>query len=175
MMEAPFSQGDPWKNRDNKCKLLLGTFSLSTRGEFSQWEQSAFGIMSPRKWWIPQHWTHLRSSWTGSILSRVCFCQERSDEIIIEVSSNLAFYGFCDVARWCLHSWGPCQQTCCTTFADVHWRCPGRHVQRTNSPIHNSVQILGCYMTSVCLTLLERLIRWCDPQGCSWTLLLMRV
>ena len=52
---------------------------------FSQWEQSVIGIISPGKWWIPQHWTLLRFSWAGcwAIMSRLffrlCFCQERLD------------------------------------------------------------------------------------------------
>ena len=60
----------------------------------SQWELAAIGIISPGKWWIPQYWTLLRFSWTGcwAILSRPCFCQERLDQIIVEVPSNLVFY-----------------------------------------------------------------------------------
>ena len=41
------------KTRSNGYKLILGRFRLDTRENFSQGEQSAIGITSPRKWWIP--------------------------------------------------------------------------------------------------------------------------
>lgn len=72
------------KGRGNGYTLFLGTFQLDTRGNISQWEQSAIGIIPPGKWWILQHQTHLRFSWAGCwiILSRPCFCQERLDQMI---------------------------------------------------------------------------------------------
>ena len=39
-------------------------------------------------------WTLLRFSWTGcwAILSRLCFFQERLDQMMLEVPSKLIFY-----------------------------------------------------------------------------------
>lgn len=61
---------------------------------FSQWEQSASGIISPGKCWIPQHWT-LRFSHTGcwTILFQPWFCQEKSCQIILEILCSLVFHG----------------------------------------------------------------------------------
>jgi len=79
------------KKRTNGYKLLLGRLQLEEN--FWQWEQSAIGIISPRKWWIPQHWTLLGFGWTGcwATLSRQGFCQERLEQMILEVSSSLVF------------------------------------------------------------------------------------
>jgi len=92
--DSLFRRNHMEKTRGNGYKLLLGRFRLDTRGLFFHSENnSAIGIIPPGKWWIPQHWTLLRFSRTGrwAILSRPCFCQERLDQTILEVPSNLVF------------------------------------------------------------------------------------
>ena len=76
------------KTMGNGYMLLLGTFHLETR------EQSATGESTTSLGRLFQHWTLLRFSWTGcwATLSRPCFCQERLDQMILEVPSNLVFY-----------------------------------------------------------------------------------
>jgi len=74
-----------------------GNSSWTQEENFSQWEQSAIGIISPGKWWIPQYWTLQGFGWTGfwAILSRLGFCRGRLDRMILEVPSNLVF---CDLS-----------------------------------------------------------------------------
>ncbi|KAK4812701.1 hypothetical protein QYF61_013726 [Mycteria americana] len=92
--DSLFTRSHVEKTRSNGYKLLLGRFQLDTRGQFFTVRTTSHWNNLPRKWWIPQHWTLLRFSWTGcwAILSRPCFCQERLDQMILEVPSNLVFY-----------------------------------------------------------------------------------
>lgn len=87
-----FSQGVTWKRGGvMDPKSYCWGDSDCTQGEnFSQWEQSTTGIISPGKSWIPQYWTHSRFGWAGcwATLSTPCFtvlCQERLNQIIPEV------------------------------------------------------------------------------------------
>lgn len=78
---------------DNRYKLLLGRFQLDTSGKCFTMRKIFVIISSPGKWWI-SYCTLLQSSCTGcwAILYRPCFCQERLDQVILEVPSNLVFY-----------------------------------------------------------------------------------
>lgn len=53
----------------------------------------AMGIISPGKRWVPQHWTLLRFGSTGqrATLPRPGFCQERLDQMNLEVPPNQIF------------------------------------------------------------------------------------
>lgn len=80
--------------KDNAYKLLLGRFSLDTRGKFFTITTiSSVLELSPEKWCIPQHQALQGSSGQGAGLPcLVCFCQKRLDQFILEISSNLLFY-----------------------------------------------------------------------------------
>ena len=80
--DSLFTMSHMEKMRGNGYKLILGRFRLDTRGMRTI---SPVGIISPGKWQIPQHWTLSRFSWTvcWAILSRLCFFQERLDQMIL--------------------------------------------------------------------------------------------
>ncbi|KAK4827475.1 hypothetical protein QYF61_018711, partial [Mycteria americana] len=90
------------KMRGNGHKSLLGRLPLDTRGQFFTMRTISHWNNLPRKWWIHQHWTLLRFGWTGcwDILSRSCFCQERLDQMILEVPSILGRFRL-DIRKNC--------------------------------------------------------------------------
>lgn len=91
---CPFNKQSHGKIMGNGYKLLMGGFQLDTRGKRFTPRTISHWSISSGKWWIPQHWTRIRSGWTGcwAILPTPCFCQERLDQLILEVPSNLGFY-----------------------------------------------------------------------------------
>lgn len=71
---------------------------------FHNYNKSVIGKISSGNRRILQHWTHLSFTWTGCLatLSRLCFWQEKLDEMLIEFPSKLVF---CDsVILWFSYS-----------------------------------------------------------------------
>jgi len=81
-----FTRSHMEKMRGNGYQLLLGRFRLDTRGQLFTMRTINHWNDLPR-----EHWTLLRFGWTRcwAILSRPCFCQERLDQMILEVPSYL--------------------------------------------------------------------------------------
>lgn len=59
-IETPFLQGATWKRqRVMGTSYSWGDSNWAEKKNFAQWKQSAIGIISLGRWWIPQHWTLL--------------------------------------------------------------------------------------------------------------------
>ncbi|KAK4810664.1 LOW QUALITY PROTEIN: hypothetical protein QYF61_007464 [Mycteria americana] len=92
--DSLFTRSDMEKTRGNGYKLLLGRFRLDTREQFFIMRTISHWNNLPREVVDSPTLDTLRFGWTGcwAILPRPCFCQERLDQMILEVPSNLVFY-----------------------------------------------------------------------------------
>lgn len=71
-METPFLGGVTWKIWGAMGSSYCWSNFWTQENNFSQWEQLTIAIISPGKWWIPQHWTPFRIH-LDSVLSHLFY------------------------------------------------------------------------------------------------------
>lgn len=74
-----------WKRRGNGYELLLGIFQIDTRGIF--FPMSTISLWNNLHREMVDSQTLLRFSW--AFFSRSCFCQERLDQMMLEVPYSM--------------------------------------------------------------------------------------